>query len=77
MLRLITVWPFPEKKIRALAKQVAGLVVPELNLGQIVLEVERVTAGQALVKSVPHAGGDIHQPESIVAAIEEVLRNAS
>jgi hypothetical protein len=42
-----------------------------------VLEVERTTAGKALVKSVPHAGGDIHHPESIVAAIEEVLQHAS
>ena len=77
MLRLITVWPFPEEQIRKLAERVAGFVVPEINLGQIVLEVERTTAGKALVKSVPHAGGDIHQPETIVAAIEEVLKHAS
>ena len=39
MLRLITVWPFPESRIRDLADRVAGFVVPEINLGQIVLEV--------------------------------------
>lgn len=77
MLRLVTVWPFPEKIIRALADRVAGFVVPEINLGQIVHEVERATAGRTLVRSVPHAGGDIHRPETIVAAIEEVLQHAA
>jgi len=77
MLRLITVWPFPEKIIRSLADRVAGFVVPEINLGQIVLEVERLACGKAAVRSVPHAGGDIHRPEQIVSAIEEVVRDAS
>jgi len=77
MLRLITVWPFPEPLIRSLADRVAGFVVPEINLGQIVLEVERTVAGKAVVKSVPHAGGAIHQPEQIVTAIEEVLQDAT
>ena len=45
-LRLITAWPFPENKIRELAAQVKAFVVPELNLGQMVREVERAAAGQ-------------------------------
>ena len=77
MLRLITVWPFPEAMIRDLADGVAGFVVPEINLGQIVLEVERAACGQAIVRSVPHAGGEIHDPATIVEAIEEVLRDAA
>ncbi len=72
MLRLITVWPFPLEKVRAIAKDVNGLVVPELNLGQIVNEVERAAAGQAAVRLVPHAGGGLHRPEDILAVIEEV-----
>jgi len=39
MLRLITVWPFPQERIAELAGVVKGIIVPELNLGQIVLEV--------------------------------------
>jgi len=77
MLRLVTVWPFPEDIIRSLADRVAGFVVPEINLGQIVLEVERTVSGRTAVRSVPHAGGEIHDPTTIVEAIEEVLRNAS
>jgi len=76
MLRLKTVWPFPEQKIRDLADRVAGFVVPELNLGQIVLEVERTACGKAAVRSVPHAGGAIHNPDTIVSAIEEVFAHA-
>jgi 2-oxoglutarate ferredoxin oxidoreductase subunit alpha len=77
MLRLITVWPFPEERVREIADRIAGFVVPEINLGQIVLEVERATAGKAEVRSVPHAGGDIHRPEEILSAIEEVLTHAA
>jgi len=39
-LRLITAWPFPAEQIRSLAARVKAFVVPELNLGQMVLEVE-------------------------------------
>jgi len=77
MLRLITVWPFPEAIIKKMAERVAGFVVPEINLGQIVLEVERTVCGAAQVRSVPHPGGEIHDPAVIVQAIEEVLANAS
>ena len=68
-LRLITVWPFPEERIRQLAGKVKAFVVPELNYGQIVLEVERCAAGQAEVILVPHAGGDIHDPKKVLEAI--------
>jgi 2-oxoglutarate ferredoxin oxidoreductase subunit alpha len=73
MFRLITVWPFPSEKIADLARRVKGIVVPELNLGQIALEVERAVAGCAPVRLVPHAGGGIHQPEAVVGAIEELV----
>ena len=73
-LRLITAWPFPENKIRALAAHVKAFVVPELNLGQMVREVERAAAGKAKTLLVPHAGGSVHRPEEILAAIQEAVR---
>lgn len=73
-MRLVTVWPFPEERIRALARRVKAFVVPELNLGQVVLEVERSAAGQAKAISVPHAGGSVHRPEQILKAIQEAVR---
>ena len=73
-LRLVICWPFPAQLIRDLAGQVKGFVVPELNMGQMVLEVERAAAGKARVVSVPHAGGTVHEPEVILAGIREALR---
>lgn len=72
-LRLKCVWPFPEKMIRELAARVKSIVVPELNMGQVVLEVERCSAGQSRVISVPHPGGSVHDPKDIVAAMERGL----
>jgi 2-oxoglutarate ferredoxin oxidoreductase subunit alpha len=53
---------------------VKALVVPELNLGQMVREVERAAAGKAIVRLVGHAGGSVHRPEDILQAIMEVAR---
>lgn len=74
MFRLITPWPFPDKQIRELAAHVEGFVVPELNLGQMVREVERSANGLAKVIGVPHAGGTVHSPEQIVDAILEAVK---
>jgi 2-oxoglutarate ferredoxin oxidoreductase subunit alpha len=72
--RLITAWPFPEKKIAEIAGKVKALVVPEINLGQMVREVERSAAGNCVVRHVPHAGGSVHNPEDILKVIVEVMR---
>jgi len=72
--RLITAWPFPDKPLREIAAKVKAFVVPELNLGQMVREVERVAGGQARTIHVPHAGGSVHRPEDILAAIREAAR---
>ena len=69
--RLISAWPFPEDRLRTLAKHVKTFVVPELNLGQMVQEVERVTARYARTISVTHAGGGVHRAEDILSAIME------
>ena len=69
MLRLITVWPFPEKMIRELAKKVTAFVVPEINAGQIVLEVERCAAGNCETVLLSRLGGAIFQPDEIVEAV--------
>ena len=73
-LRLITVWPFPEKRIKELAKKVKAFVVPEINYGQIVLEVERCVAGQTKVIGVRHCGGWVHNPKDILEKIKEAIK---
>ncbi len=73
-LRFRTIWPFPERKIRELAGRVEAFVVPEINYGQLSLEVERCAAGRARTLHVPHMGGGVHEPTAIQEAIEEALR---
>ncbi|MDP2932201.1 MAG: 2-oxoacid:acceptor oxidoreductase subunit alpha [Chloroflexota bacterium] len=74
MLKLVTVWPFPEQTIRQLAKKIKAFVVPEINCGQISLEVERCAGGAAATVLVPHMGGGVHRPETIVEAIRKAAR---
>ena len=73
-LRLITVWPFPEKKIAELAKKINGFVVPELNFGQITLEVERCTRGNAQTLFVHHQSNKIGSSDEIVKAIKKIAK---
>ena len=73
LLRLITVWPFPEAQIRNLAKKVKGFVTVEINLGQIHLEVERCAANKAPSFLVGHPGGTIITPERVVEVLKEVF----
>lgn len=73
-MRLITVWPFPEKRIRQLAKKIKAFVVPEINYGQMVREVERSAAGKCPAVSVGHCGGWVHNPVDIFNAIKEAAK---
>ena len=72
--RIISAWPFPERHIRDLAGRVKAIVVPELNLGQMVHEVARAAEGKTKVVPVSHAGGSVHNPEVILNAILEAAR---
>jgi 2-oxoglutarate ferredoxin oxidoreductase subunit alpha len=73
-VRLQVVWPFPEKRIKELSDKVKAFVVPEINLGQMVLEVERCAAGKAAAVPVSHAGGGVHNPDDICDAIVEAAK---
>ena len=69
LLRLITIWPFPETRIRQLIEQgkVQRFIVPEVNLGQLRREVERLT--QLPVLRLNHAGGTMPTPDAILELI--------
>ena len=72
-VRLITIFPFADKIIRKLAGKVKGLVVAELNFGQLVNEVERAAAGQCPVKLCAKYDMTIFEPEEIEASIVELI----
>jgi 2-oxoglutarate ferredoxin oxidoreductase subunit alpha len=68
-LRLINVFPFPEKVLQALAAKVDRIIVPEMNLGQICHTVREAIEGEARVELVPKIGGEIIHPDEIVQPI--------
>jgi len=71
--RPISIWPFPERRLRELAARVKTIVVPEMNLGQLVLEVERICGCNAKIEKLNKVSCEIIYPEEIVSKIEEVL----
>jgi len=73
-LRLRTIWPFPEKKITQLAKRIQGFVVPEINYGQIALEVERCARGDAQTFSIYHPSKNIGQSKNLLKTIKEKVK---
>lgn len=69
MLTLYTIWPFPEKQVEALGERVDRIIVPEMNLGQLALEVERMV-GRKKVKRVTRANGEMITPQMVMDAME-------
>ena len=74
MVRLMTIWPFADKVIKNLASKVKGILVPELNYGQLVLEVERTAGSQANVVSLPKYNTEAFDPQEICEAIEDLSK---
>ena len=67
------IWPFPRKAIEAVVDRFEHILVPELNMGQIVGEVERAVAGKAHVHSLSRIDGEVFSPSQILAKMEDVL----
>ncbi len=74
LLQLLTVWPFPEEAVRALAGRVKAFITVEINLGQISLEVERLAAGLAPCFLAGHCGGTLISPDAVVEAVKRALK---
>ena len=74
--RPITIWPFPEKRLKELSEKVGTLLVAEMNLGQMVLEIERICKNDTKVERINKIDGEAIYPEEIVEKIEEVLNYA-
>ncbi len=67
-----TIWPFPEKQVKALSERVERILVPEMNMGQYVLEVQRVSSGRARVSHFGKVNGEAISPADILSQIREV-----
>lgn len=74
-VRLKTVWPFPEKIVRSMAQTAHLVIVPEMNLGEIVYEVQRVVQGAVEVVPLNKiGGGEMITPEELLAEIVRSVR---
>lgn len=71
-IKLITIWPFAENVIRKWAKQVELFIVPELNYGQIYLQVKREAGGDSETVLIPRMGGRLITPQEIYREIKKV-----
>jgi len=69
LLKLITVWPFHDELIKSVAERVNKIVVPEMNLGRYVNEIERASECMAEVKSLPLNNGRMHTSDEILHGI--------
>ena len=74
LLKLLTIWPFCFEEVNRLAQQVDLIIVPEMNLGQIVLEVERTAQGKCRVVPYGRVDGELINPIEILGKIREEMR---
>lgn len=74
MFRPVTVWPFPEKQVRELGERYKHIIVSEMNLGQMVLEVQRAVGGRSEIHTVLQASGIPIRPQQILEKIREVAK---
>jgi len=70
-LRLVGVYPFPERAVREFAEPLDRLIVPELNLGQMCHVVRGAIEGSARVERVSKIGGEIIHPGEVAQAVRE------
>ena len=73
LFRPITLWPFPEKQIAEVAKGKKGVLVVEINAGQMVQDVRLAVNGKVNVEHFGRLGGIVPDPEEIVNALKEKL----
>ncbi len=73
LYRPLTLWPFPEQKVLEIAKKAKTIIVPEMNMGQYRLEVERVVGKHCQVKGVNRVHGELIKPGEIYDTILEVV----
>ncbi|MBI4694296.1 MAG: 2-oxoacid:acceptor oxidoreductase subunit alpha [Gammaproteobacteria bacterium] len=75
LFRPLTMWPFPERAFRAATANARRVLVPELNAGQLILEVERLTAGRRPVAGLNRVDGEPLAPRQISDRVKELARH--
>lgn len=73
LFRPITLWPFPEKEIAALAEGKKGILSAEINAGQMVEDIRLAVNGKVPVEHFGRLGGIVPGPDEIVEALKTKL----
>lgn len=76
LFRPITLWPFPEAPLRRLAGRARAVLVPEMNAGQLILEVQRLVGRDPPVQPLGRIDGEPIAPDEIIAAVKELAVHA-
>ncbi|MDK9700610.1 MAG: 2-oxoacid:acceptor oxidoreductase subunit alpha [bacterium] len=74
LLRPLTIWPFPDRAINEKLGKMKTIIVPEMNLGQSILEVRRVLGPKFDIRGVHKVGGVPIHPREVLAAIREAAK---
>jgi 2-oxoglutarate ferredoxin oxidoreductase subunit alpha len=77
LFRPLTLWPFPEHALRAAAGRSQAILVPEMNAGQLSLEVERITGHAARIARLNRLTGEPLTPSDILSTIDELARHGN
>jgi len=75
LLRLITIWPFPEHVIKAVAEKIPRMVVAEMNLGEVAAEIRRITRNDVAVTQVNRHDGMLITTGQVLSGIEGVMQH--
>ena len=74
LFRPVTLWPFPEERLRKAARGKKAILVPEMNAGQLVREIERIATADVAVRGLNRYDGEPITPAQIVEAVRELAK---
>ena len=72
LFRPIVIWPFPTERLAEIGRKVGGILVAEMNMGQIIREVELATRGEVPVAGLNRIDGLLINPLDILAKLKEM-----
>jgi 2-oxoglutarate ferredoxin oxidoreductase subunit alpha len=71
LLRLKTLWPFPEEAVAEVVKRGKKVMVPEMNQGQVVGEVRKLCPGEVI--PLNQTDGEVIRPETIMDMLRKIV----
>ena len=74
LLRPLTIWPFPDDAVRKMLRNVETVIVPELNQGQLIHEIQRLTKdkSESNLIAIQRVNGELITPNDILRKLKEV-----